>query len=74
MAGEFGSKTKAVKGAKAVKKPAAQEETIVKRWVQAHGQHAEAIEPIFAEMRKATAVDLPMLIIAEQKLRDLYGG
>jgi glutamate dehydrogenase len=35
---------------------------------------AQGIEPLLADVRKAGNVDLPMLIIAEQKLRGLYGG
>jgi len=49
-------------------------ENIVAQWVETHGTQARAIEPLFADMRKATAIDLPMLMIAEQKLRGLYGG
>lgn len=47
---------------------------IVGEWMQTHGQKAVALEPLFAEMRKAGNVDLPMLIIAEQKLRSLYSA
>jgi len=62
---------------KAAAKPAASKGTndnIVQRWVATHGHQANVIEPVFTDMRKATTVDLPMLIIAEQKLRALYGG
>lgn len=45
---------------------------IVPQWLSEHGAQAKVIEPIFADMRKASSVDLPMLMIAEQKLRGLY--
>ena len=47
---------------------------IVARWMYARGPQAAGLEPLFADMRKAGNVDLPMLIIAEQKLRSLYAG
>ncbi len=49
-------------------------DNIVPRWIETHGAQALVVEPIFTDMRKATTVDLPMLIIAEQKLRGLYSG
>ncbi len=48
--------------------------SVVAQWMGSHGTQAIALEPLFADMRKAGSVDLPMLIIAEQKLRSLYGG
>lgn len=65
MNGELGGKKKPAK---------ASNDNIVSRWIETHGTLASAVEPIFTDMRKATNVDLPMLIIAEQKLRGLYGG
>ncbi|PZQ48270.1 MAG: NAD-glutamate dehydrogenase [Micavibrio aeruginosavorus] len=50
------------------------DESIVACWIKTHGAQAQVIEPLFAEMRKATTVDLSMLIIAEQKLRNLYNA
>lgn len=47
---------------------------VVAEWINAHGQQAIALEPLFADLHKASSVDLPMLIIAEQKVRALYGG
>ncbi len=64
MGGKIGVKT----GKKAIN------ENVVPQWMETHGAQARAIEPLFADMRKATAIDLPMLMIAEQKLRGLYGG
>ncbi len=63
-----------MKGApKKTKKPA-NDIGIVKEWTQTHGTTAQALDPLFADLRKAGSIDLPMLIIAEQKLRSLYGG
>ncbi|MFA5592806.1 MAG: NAD-glutamate dehydrogenase [Micavibrio sp.] len=50
------------------------DEGVVARWMASHGAQAASLEPLFAEIRKAGAVDLPMLIIAEQKLRSLYAA
>lgn len=47
---------------------------VVAEWISTHGQQAGALEPLFIDMKKASSVDLPMLIIAEQKVRALYGG
>lgn len=49
-------------------------ERILKKWIETHGQQARLLEPLFDELRSSAAVDLPMLIIAEQRLRGLYGG
>ncbi len=48
-------------------------ESIVALWLGKHGTQAQAMDPLFADIRKAGNVDLPMLLIAEQKLRSLYG-
>ncbi|NCC22107.1 MAG: NAD-glutamate dehydrogenase [Alphaproteobacteria bacterium] len=48
--------------------------SIVRKWLDGHQHQAKQIEPLFAEMRRAASIDLSMLIIAEQRLRALYGG
>ena len=35
---------------------------------------SKQFDPLFAELRRAGSIDLPMLVIAEQRLRALYGG
>ena len=45
---------------------------IVAQWIAEHGAQADVMEPLFSDMRKASSIDLPMLMIAEQKLRGLY--
>lgn len=47
-------------------------EPIVAQWVEGPGANVHAVTPVLAELRKAGSLDLPMLIIAEQKLRNLY--
>lgn len=47
---------------------------IFEHWLAAHGQQAKALEPLFIDLRKGGQVDLPVLVIAEQRLRNLYGG
>lgn len=46
--------------------------SLLSQWLADHGAVASAMDPLFADIRKAGSVDLPMLIIAEQKLRNLY--
>lgn len=65
------SEFKAKKNAKA---DAAAGEPIVPRWIKTHGHDAQALEPLFVDLRKAGSLDLPMLIIAEQKLRSVYAA
>lgn len=52
----------------------APQDKLFEKWLENHGTQARAIEPLFNDMRAAASVDLPMLIIAEQRLRNLYGG
>lgn len=48
--------------------------TLAETWLSAHAQQINQLEPLFAALRRAGTIDLPMLIIAEQKLRNLAGG
>lgn len=57
------------------KKPAnSAKKSMVKIWLEKHGAQADALEPLFQDLRAAANIDLPMLVIAEQRLRALYGG
>lgn len=47
---------------------------IVDHWVKNHCPQARKLEPLFGEIRNAGATDISMLIIAEQRLRNLFGG
>ncbi len=49
-------------------------DSIVSSWISEHKHQARQLEPLFADMRRAASIDLPMLMIAEHKLRALYGG
>lgn len=49
-------------------------ESIFNQWLELHGAQAKALAPLFSDMRKGGNVDLPVLVIAEQRLRNLYGG
>jgi glutamate dehydrogenase len=44
----------------------------VAQWVEGPGAQAKSITPMMADLRKAGSLDLPMLVIAEQKLRKIY--
>ena len=57
---------------KAAARDAGTAKTVLTHWIETHGRHALALEPLFADLRKAGHIDLPMLIIAEQKLRGLF--
>jgi glutamate dehydrogenase len=48
--------------------------TLADTWFEEHSQQVKKLEPLFADLRRAGTIDLPMLIIAEQKLRNLAGG
>ncbi len=47
---------------------------IVDRWLESHTHTVEQLYPLFNKLRRAGTIDLPMLMIAEQRLRNLYGG
>lgn len=41
-------------------------------WIEEHKEKIEHLDPLFTHMRRAGKVGLPMLVIAEQRLRNLY--
>ncbi len=43
-------------------------------WLENHQSMLGQIDPLLTEMRRTASLDLPMLIIAEQRLRHLFGG
>ncbi|HPD82203.1 MAG TPA: NAD-glutamate dehydrogenase [Alphaproteobacteria bacterium] len=43
-------------------------------WISERGAQAKLLEPLFNELRRSANMDMSMLIIAEQRLRNLYGG
>ena len=48
--------------------------SIVKAWQNKVGHLAKQFEPVYEDLKQVGDVDIPMLIIAEQRLRNLYGG
>lgn len=48
--------------------------TLFDTWMADQGRNAEQIDPLLADLRRSGTLDLPMLVIAEQRLRQLYGG
>ncbi|MCC7304705.1 MAG: NAD-glutamate dehydrogenase [Alphaproteobacteria bacterium] len=47
---------------------------ITENWFRKHNERLASLERLFTELHAAGAADLPMLVIAEQRLRGLYGG
>jgi glutamate dehydrogenase len=47
---------------------------VLESWLRKHEQYVAKIDPYFNEISKSTHIDVPMLILAEQRLRHLYGG
>jgi NAD-specific glutamate dehydrogenase len=46
---------------------------LVEKWLETKGAQARKLEPMIAELHQAGTLDLSMLILAEQKLRQLSG-
>jgi glutamate dehydrogenase len=47
--------------------------TPAEKWLDTHKDQIKQLDPLFADLRRAGTIDLPMLIIAEQRLRGLAG-
>ncbi len=43
------------------------------KWLETHESQVRQLDPLFSDLRRAGTIDLPMLIIAEQRLRNLAG-
>jgi glutamate dehydrogenase len=48
--------------------------TLLQNWLERNENLAKQFDPLLAELKRAGTIDLPMLVIAEQRLRGLYGG
>ncbi len=48
--------------------------SVLQSWISNRGAQAKLLEPLFNEYRRSANIDFSMLIIAEQRLRNLYGG
>ena len=55
-------------------KTTAKTQSIVEKWLERNSDKAGQIEPLLVQLKRAGTVDLPMLVIAEQRLRNLYAG
>lgn len=53
---------------------AARKGSMLEAWLKDHDHLLKQFEPLFAELRRAGTVDLTMLTVAEQRLRQLFGG
>lgn len=51
-----------------------QKTSMLRPWLTRHEGTLSQIDPLLTEMRRTASIDLPMLIIAEQRLRHLFGG
>lgn len=49
-------------------------QTMAKTWLKNHAHKVSQLTPLFADLRRAGTIELPMLIIAEQRLRNLAGS
>ena len=49
-------------------------DSVLQSWIEERGTQAKLLEPLFNEYRRSANLDISMLIIAEQRLRNLYGG
>jgi glutamate dehydrogenase len=61
-------------GRTARKAGAGAQEGIVAAWLEKNGQHARQLEPMIAELHQAGTLDMPMLMLAEQRLRQVAGS
>jgi glutamate dehydrogenase len=49
-------------------------DNVAKLWMEKHSEQIQRLDKLFTELRRAGTVDLPMLIIADQRLRSLAGA
>lgn len=50
------------------------DQTILESWMHDNDNIAKQFDPLFSDLKRSGTIDLPMLVIAEQRLRSLYGG
>ncbi len=55
------------------KSKSGKDQSLAQKWLEDHTDQVKQIEPLFVDLRRAGTIDLPMLIIAEQRLRNLAG-
>ncbi len=49
-------------------------DSALEAWINNRGTQAKLLETLFNEYKRSNKLDISMLIIAEQRLRNLYGG
>ena len=54
--------------------PKGEYSSLAQHWLARQEQKVKQLNPLFASLRRAGTVDLPMLVIAEQRLRQLAEG
>lgn len=55
-------------------KSAKADDKLVKAWLEKHSHQVKQLDTLFADLRRSGTVDLTMITVAEQRLRQLYGG
>lgn len=48
--------------------------TEINTWIEKHDHMVSELDPFFSKIKSTGTLDLPMLVIAEHRLRNLYGG
>jgi len=50
------------------------EGAIINTWISEHAPQAQLLEPFFSDIKRAPVIDVAILTLAVQRLRQLYGG
>lgn len=59
---------------KDTKQKTAKDQSFMEQWLEDHTMQIEKLQPLFVDLRRSGTIDLSMLVIAEQRLRNLAGG
>ncbi len=54
--------------------PKNHKKNIVEKWLKDHKYQISQITPLFTKIKQASSIELSMLVIVEQRMRNLYGG
>jgi len=69
---QAGMTTRILRDLKGKKVP--KDKSLVEVWVEQHGSHFKQLDTLYVDLRRAGTVDMNMLTVAEQRLRNLYSG
>lgn len=74
--GQAGLATRILKDTARMKKnnKSAKDADTLELWIAQNTREAAKLDPLFEDLRRAGSIDLTMLVMAEQRLRNLYGG